>query len=69
MLQKNHVNKLLEKTMNHVEVFTVEFPSEIESTVNDYCRKAMLNPISISTMIVSRSIIVSVVVEPVEGAF
>ena len=53
--------------MNHVEVFTVDFPSEIESTVNDYCKKAMLNPIS--TMIVSRSIIVSVVVEPVEGAF
>ena len=55
--------------MNHVEVFTVEFPSKIESTVNDYCRKAMLNPISISTMIVGRSIIVSVVVEPMKEAF
>ena len=55
--------------MNHVEVFTVEFPSEIESTVNDYCIKQMLNPISISTMVVGRSIIVSVVVEPLGGAF
>ena len=55
--------------MNHVEVFTVEFPSEIESTVNDYCRKEMLNPSSISTIVVSRSITVSVVVEPMEGAF
>ena len=53
--------------MNHIEVFTVEFPSEIESTVNDYFRKEMLNPISISTMLVSRLIIVSVVVEPMEG--
>ena len=56
--------------MNHVEVFTVEFPSQIESTVNDYCKNEMLNPISISTMVVSRSIIVSVVVEPItEGEF
>lgn len=54
--------------MNHVEVFIVEFPHEIESTVNNHCRNAMLNPISISTMIVSRSIVVSVVVEPIEGA-
>lgn len=55
--------------MNHVEVFMVEFPSEIESTVEEYCRRKMLNPISISTMVVGKSIIVSVVVEPVEGAF
>ena len=55
--------------MNHIEVFTVEFPSEIESTVNDYCKRQMLNPISISTMVVGRSIIVSVVVEPSGEAF
>lgn len=55
--------------MNYVEVFTVEFPDEIESTVNDYCKRQMLNPISISTMVVGRSIVVSVVVEPIAGAF
>ena len=73
MLQEDYVNKILEgKRMNHVEVFTVEFSSEIESTVNEYCRKYMLNPISLNICVESSfhpTFIVSVVVEPVEGAF
>ena len=58
--------------MNHVEVFSVEYSKDIESTVNDYCRVNMLNPISISVCVETSfhpTFIVSVVVEPMEESW
>ena len=34
--------------MNHVEVWLIEEIEDIEDTVNNYCRKYNLSPISIS---------------------
>ena len=36
--------------MNRVEVWYIEDEHEIEETVNDYCRRNELNPISISVV-------------------
>ena len=58
--------------MNHVEVFRVEYSKDIESTVNEYCRINMLNPISISVCVEQSfhpTFIVSVVVEPMKEAW
>ena len=58
--------------MNHVEVVSVEYSNNIESTVNEYCRVNMLNPISISVCIEQSfhpRFIVSVVVEPMKEAW
>ena len=59
--------------MNHIEVFNIEYSKDIESTVNEYCRKYMLNPISVNVCVEPSfhpTFIVSVVVEPItEGEF
>ena len=58
--------------MNHIEVFKCEYSDDIEKTVNAYCNKNMLNPISISVCVEPSfhpEFIVTVVVEPMEGAF
>ncbi len=55
--------------MNHIEVFNIEHSKDIESTVNEYCRKYMLNPISVNVCVEPSfhpTFIVSVVVEPVK---
>ena len=36
--------------MNRVDVWYIEDEHEIEETVNDYCRRNELNPISISVV-------------------
>ena len=58
--------------MNHVEVFNVEHSKDIESTVNEYCRAHMLNPISMNVCVEQSfhpTFIVSVVVEHVKEAW
>ena len=57
--------------MNHIEVFEVEYPSEIESTVNNYCRNNMLNPISVSVTEygTKKNFLITVVVEPMKEAW
>ena len=58
--------------MNHIEVFKCEHSDEIEATVNEYCRRNMLNPISVDVCFEHSfhpQFIVTVVVEPMEGAF
>ena len=53
--------------MNHIEVFKCEYSDDIEKTVNDYCNKNMLNPISVNVCLEHSfypQFIVTVVVEP-----
>ena len=51
--------------MNRVEVWQIENETDIEETVNRYCREYELNPISISVVYCDRKDlwVVSVVVE------
>ena len=56
--------------MNHIETFEVEYASEIKSTVNNYCRNNMLNPISVSVTEygTKKDFLITVVVEPIKEA-
>lgn len=51
--------------MNRIEVWNIEDEFEIEETINDYCRRNELNPISISVAYCAKEDwwVVSLVVE------
>lgn len=57
--------------MNYIEVFEVEYASEIKSTVNNYCRNNMVNPISVSVTEygTNKDFFITVVVEPMKEAW
>lgn len=58
--------------MNHIETFIVDYPAQIESTLNDFCEKNMCNPLSVSVTEYghNKRLLLTLVVEHItEGEF